>query len=146
MEFKTDPINVAQLPGSNWYAGGTQISSAAPESVKSESQNLEYAFTQWNLPNGGTSLSKDLALTVNNAGSYIAVYNSRPIATNMQGNTLLWIIILVIVVVAAGIAIGILAHRGSQTAKKRKWELTRHWTYITTAETKLRDWGVSKLR
>lgn len=111
VEFKTNPINVAQLPGSNWYPKGTQVNSSAPELVKSEGENKEYTFAQWNLAGGGTSLSRDLALTVNNSGSYIAAYNSRPIATSTQGNTLLWIIILVIVVVAAGIAIAILARR-----------------------------------
>jgi hypothetical protein len=121
VEFKTDPKNVAQLQGSNWYAGGTQISSVAPESVKSESENLEYVFVHWNLPDGGTSLSKDLAVTVNNAGSYIAVYNSHPIAVAKTNSIPWWIIILVIVVVAAGIVIAILARRPvSQSAKKRK--------------------------
>jgi hypothetical protein len=120
VEFKTDPINVAQLPGSNWYPKGTQVTSTAPELVKSEGENKEYAFVQWNLAGGGTSLSKDLALTVNNAGSYIAVYNSHPIAVveTKTDYTLMWIIILVVLLVVAGIAIAILARRGSQSAKK----------------------------
>jgi hypothetical protein len=120
VEFKTDPKNVAQLQGSNWYAGGTQISSAAPESVKSEGENLEYVFTKWDLPDGGTSLSKDLAVTVNGPGSYVARYSSNPIAGKTQSSNLMWIIILVAVVVAAGIAIGILAsRREKQSAKTR---------------------------
>jgi hypothetical protein len=119
IEFKTDPINVAQLPGSNWYSKGMQATSSAPELVKS-GENNEYVFAHWNLLGGGTSLSRDLAVTANNAGSYIAVYSSQPIATPTQNNTFMWIIILVIVVVAAGTAIAILTRRGSQPEKKRK--------------------------
>jgi hypothetical protein len=120
VEFKTDPMDVAQLSGSNWYPGGTPVTSIAPETVNAASGLMKYDFVQWKLQGGGSSLSRDLALTVNGPGTYLAVYNPTPVVVEKpQDNTLMWILILVAVVVIAVIVIVIMAlrKRGSQAAK-----------------------------
>jgi hypothetical protein len=116
VEFKTSPANVAQIAGTNWYAAGTPVSSTTPALVRSESDKQEYNFAQWTLPGGGTSLSKDIAFTVNGPGTYTAVYNSSPIAGSPSN--LWWIIILIIVILAAGIAIGLLAMSRKKQAEE----------------------------
>jgi hypothetical protein len=120
VEFKTDPIDVAQLSGSNWYPGGTSVTSTAPETVNVASGLMKYDFVQWKLQGGGSSLSRDLALTVNSPGTYLAVYNTTPVVVEKpQDNTLMWILILVVVVIIAVLVITIVAlrKRGSQVAK-----------------------------
>jgi hypothetical protein len=104
VEFKTDPTGVAQLPGTSWYPSGTQVNSITPELVTSSGEKMEYIFTQWNLPDGGKSLSRNLSITVNGAGTYYAVYTSRAVAVpavETPDNTLMWIIILVLVIAIA---------------------------------------------
>jgi hypothetical protein len=101
VEFKTDPSGVAQLSGTNWYSAGTQVNSIAPELVTSAGEKKEYVFTQWNLPDGGKSLSRNLSVTLNGPGTYYALYTARSLAVETRDNTLMWIIILVLVIASA---------------------------------------------
>jgi len=116
VEFKTDPQGVAQLPGSNWYSAGTTVNSIAPELVTSAGEKKEYIFAQWNLPDGGKSLSRNLSFTLNGPGTYYAVYTYRSVTApevKGQDNTLMWIIILILVIISAAVVFFISRRRST---------------------------------
>ena len=73
----SDPGGVASIPGAGSYAVGSYFSTTAPSPVDSINQQGEkFLFREWSLPDGSTNPNRDLAFTVNNAGTVTAKYDT----------------------------------------------------------------------
>ena len=82
IEFETDPSDAAQLTGSGWYKEGYMLRASAPTEVGVEGQpGAQYRFSHWWLPSGETISDKELSLTVTQAGSCIANYDTYYLLT-----------------------------------------------------------------
>jgi hypothetical protein len=68
----SDPSGVA-VPGTGWYTVGSDFSTTAPNSVDSNDTRL--IFREYTLPDGNTSLNRNLVFTVNKPGAVIAKYD-----------------------------------------------------------------------
>jgi hypothetical protein len=76
IETGSDPIGVSQPPGTGFHAIGSYLSTTAPSPVASSNQEGEkFLFREWSHPDGNTSTSRDLLLTVNKSGKLIAKYD-----------------------------------------------------------------------
>jgi len=82
IDLETDPSDVAQLGGSDWYKEGYTLRGRAPAEVDVEDEpGTRYRFSHWWLPGGETSSSEELTLTVSKAGSCVANYDSYYLLT-----------------------------------------------------------------
>jgi hypothetical protein len=77
IETGSDPLGVAQPPGSDFYAIGDFFTSTAPSPVSLGGQpDTKYVFKNWSLPDGSTNPNRDLAFAVNKAGTALARYDT----------------------------------------------------------------------
>ena len=77
IELKTDPATIAQQTGSGWYKEGYILRNTAQSEIADQSNpGMQYRFTSWKLPTGETVSNRDLALTVNAAGTCTANYDT----------------------------------------------------------------------
>ncbi len=75
-ELKTDPGEVGQVTGSDWYREGYIFTTSAPSEVE-DTSDTRYRFSHWQLPTGGTVTNENLSLTVTMPGSIIANYDTE---------------------------------------------------------------------
>jgi len=91
--LNSDPAGIGSLSGSNWYARDKTFTASAPAVVDSTGQQgTRYEFKEWLLPNGTTSVNKDLSFVVSGPGSCTARYNTLYALTlvSKYGNETSW--------------------------------------------------------
>ncbi len=72
----SDPGGIASIPGAGSYAIGSYFNTTAPSPVDSSIQKERFLFSEWMLPDGSTNPNRDLAFTVNKAGTVTAKYDT----------------------------------------------------------------------
>ncbi|HAV10563.1 MAG TPA: hypothetical protein DCX22_02975 [Dehalococcoidia bacterium] len=77
IELKTDPSTIGSQTGSGWYKEGYVLrNTAQSEIADAANPGIQYRFASWKLPTGETVSNRDLALTVNAAGTCTANYDT----------------------------------------------------------------------
>ena len=75
IDFKTDPPQIASLPGSNWYKEGTALKFTAQAQIAGTS-GTQYRFSYWLLPTGEKLNDVDLSWMVSAPGKVVATYDT----------------------------------------------------------------------
>jgi hypothetical protein len=85
IDFETDPVGIASLGESQWYAAGDLLSTTAPAQIEGTT-GTQYRFSYWLLPNGNRVIGGSLSWTVSAAGKVSATYDTYYLLTVTSPN------------------------------------------------------------
>ena len=75
IDFRTDPPQIASLPGSNWYKEGTALKLTAQAQIDG-TPGTQYRFSYWLLPTGEKLSDVDLSWMASAPGKVVATYDT----------------------------------------------------------------------
>jgi hypothetical protein len=75
IDFRTDPPQIASLPGSNWYKEGTALKFTAQAQIDG-TPGTQYRFSYWLLPTGEKLNDVDLSWMASAPGKVVATYDT----------------------------------------------------------------------